>query len=99
MNEKDFVSFEIAVKLKDKGFSIPFYFYYRTDDAVKNIHHAIDQFRRRAADIADVRCFTLQRGRRYITEVIGRKIRIHPLRNNIQTVFPQRTLSVVQHAF
>lgn len=41
MNEKDFVSFDIAVKLKEKGFSIPFYFYYRTDDDVKNIHHAI----------------------------------------------------------
>jgi hypothetical protein len=41
MNEKDFVNFDIAVKLKDKGFSIPFYFYYRTDDEEKNIHHAI----------------------------------------------------------
>lgn len=41
MNEKDFVNFDIAVKLKEKGFNIPFYFYYRTDDEVKNIHHAI----------------------------------------------------------
>jgi hypothetical protein len=41
MNEKDFVNFDIAVKLKDKGFNIPFYFYYRTDEEVKNIHHAI----------------------------------------------------------
>lgn len=41
MNEKDFVNFDIAVKLKEKGFSIPFYFYYRTDDEEKNIHHAI----------------------------------------------------------
>jgi hypothetical protein len=41
MNEKDFVNFDIAVKLKNKGFNIPFYFYYRTDDEVKNIHHAI----------------------------------------------------------
>jgi hypothetical protein len=41
MNEKDFVNFDIAVKLKEKGFNIPFYFYYRTDDEVKNIYHAI----------------------------------------------------------
>lgn len=34
----DFVSFELAVKLKEKGFNIPFYFYYRTDD--KFLRHA-----------------------------------------------------------
>ena len=38
MNE-DFVPFELAVKLKEKGFNIPFYFYYRTDD--KYLHHAM----------------------------------------------------------
>lgn len=36
---KDFVTYELAVKLKEKGFDIPFYFYYRTDD--KLIHHAM----------------------------------------------------------
>lgn len=35
---EDFVSFEIAKKLKEKGFDIPFYFYYRTDD--KSLRHA-----------------------------------------------------------
>lgn len=38
MNE-DFAPFELAVKLKEKGFDIPFYFFYRTDD--KLIHHAM----------------------------------------------------------
>ena len=38
MNE-DFVSFELAIKLKEKGLDEPFYFYYRTDD--KLIHHAM----------------------------------------------------------
>lgn len=38
MNE-DFVTYELAVKLKEKGFDEPFYFYYRTDD--KLIHHAM----------------------------------------------------------
>lgn len=38
MNE-DFVTYEIAVKLKEKGFNIPFYFFYRSDD--KLIHHAM----------------------------------------------------------
>lgn len=38
MNE-DFVTYELAVKLKEKGFDVPFYFYYRTDD--KLIHHAM----------------------------------------------------------
>ena len=33
------VSFELAKKLKEKGFSIPFYFYYRTDDKPL-LHHA-----------------------------------------------------------
>lgn len=37
MNE-DFAPFELAVKLKEKGFNIPFYFYYRTDD--KSLRHA-----------------------------------------------------------
>lgn len=37
MND-DFAPFELAVKLKEKGFNIPFYFYYRTDD--KSLHHA-----------------------------------------------------------
>ncbi len=41
MNEKDFVNFDLAVKLKEKGFNIPFYFFYRTDDKEKHIHHAI----------------------------------------------------------
>lgn len=35
---EDFVPFDLAVKLKDKGFNIPFYFYYRTDDEL--LHHA-----------------------------------------------------------
>ena len=35
---EDFVPFEIAKKLKEKGFNIPFYFYYRTDD--KSLRHA-----------------------------------------------------------
>ena len=29
---EDIVTFDLAVKLKNKGFNIPFYFYYRTDD-------------------------------------------------------------------
>ena len=36
---EDFVSFEIAKKLKEKGFNIPSYFYYRTDD--KFLHNAV----------------------------------------------------------
>ncbi len=35
----DLVTYELAVKLKEKGFDIPFYFYYRTDD--KYLHHAM----------------------------------------------------------
>ena len=38
MNE-DFVTYELAVKLKEKGLNIPFYFFYRSDD--KLIHHAM----------------------------------------------------------
>ena len=34
----DFVNFKLAQKLKEKGFNIPFYFYYRTDD--KSLRHA-----------------------------------------------------------
>lgn len=40
MNE-DFVSFELAVKLKEKGLNIPFFFFYRTDENGKFIHHAL----------------------------------------------------------
>lgn len=35
----EFVNFLIANKLKEKGFNIPFYFFYRSDD--KLIHHAM----------------------------------------------------------
>lgn len=35
---EDFVSFELAQKLKEKGLNVPFYFYYRTDD--KSLRHA-----------------------------------------------------------
>ena len=35
----DHVTFEIAKKLKEKGFNIPSYFYYRTDD--KFLHNAV----------------------------------------------------------
>lgn len=34
----DFVNFELAQKLKEKGLNVPFYFYYRTDD--KSLRHA-----------------------------------------------------------
>lgn len=36
---RDFAPFELAVKLKEKGLDIPFYFFYRSDD--KLIHHAM----------------------------------------------------------
>ena len=36
----EFVSFEIAKKLKDLGFNEPFFFFYREDDKVKYVHHA-----------------------------------------------------------
>lgn len=35
---EDFVTYDLAVELKEKGFNIPFYFFYRTDD--KLLHHA-----------------------------------------------------------
>lgn len=35
---EDIAPYELAIKLKEKGFNIPFYFYYRTDD--KFLHHA-----------------------------------------------------------
>jgi hypothetical protein len=30
----------MSVKLKEKGLNIPFYFFYRTDDVDKQIHHS-----------------------------------------------------------
>ena len=35
----DFVSFDLAKKLKDLGYNVPFFFFYRTDDQF--IHHAM----------------------------------------------------------
>ena len=37
----DFVPFEIAKKLKDLGYNMPFFFFYRTDNDDKFIHHAM----------------------------------------------------------
>lgn len=34
----EFVNFELAKKLKDLGYNVPFFFFYRTDDQL--IHHA-----------------------------------------------------------
>ena len=39
MITEDYVSFEVAKLLKEKGFNVPFYFFYRTDD--KSIHHVV----------------------------------------------------------
>jgi hypothetical protein len=36
---EDFVNIELAMKLKDLGYNIPFFFYYRTDD--KKLYHAM----------------------------------------------------------
>lgn len=36
---EDFISYELAVKLKDLGYNTPFFFFYRTDDQL--IHHAM----------------------------------------------------------
>ena len=38
--KKYFLPYDLSVKLKDKGFNVPFYFYYRTDDESKSLHHA-----------------------------------------------------------
>lgn len=35
----EFVNFELAKKLKDLGYNVPFFFFYRTDDQL--IHHAV----------------------------------------------------------
>lgn len=39
MITEDYVSFETAKILKEKGFDEPFYFFYRTDDRI--IHHVV----------------------------------------------------------
>ena len=39
--EEAYCSFEVSELLKEKGFDEKFYFFYRTDDDVKNIHHAV----------------------------------------------------------
>ena len=36
---EDFVKIELAIKLKELGFNIPFFFYYRTDD--KQLYHLV----------------------------------------------------------
>lgn len=38
--ERYFLSYDMSVKLKEKGLNIPFYFFYRTDDVYKQIHHS-----------------------------------------------------------
>ena len=35
----EFVNFEISKRLKDLGYNVPFFFFYRTDDQL--IHHAM----------------------------------------------------------
>lgn len=41
MKNEDFCSYETSKMLKDIGFDEPFYFYYRSDDDIKNIHHTV----------------------------------------------------------
>ena len=38
--ERYFLPYDMSVKLKEKGLNIPFYFFYRTDDVDKQIHHS-----------------------------------------------------------
>ena len=38
--ERYFLPYDMSVKLKEKGLNIPFYFFYRTDDVYKQIHHS-----------------------------------------------------------
>ena len=38
--ERYFLTYDMSVKLKEKGLNIPFYFFYRTDDVDKQIHHS-----------------------------------------------------------
>lgn len=38
--ERYFLPYDMSVKLKKKGLNIPFYFFYRTDDVDKQIHHS-----------------------------------------------------------
>lgn len=35
-----FLPYDLSLKLKEKGFNVPFFFYYRSDDDNKHIHHA-----------------------------------------------------------
>ena len=42
--ERYFLTYDMSVKLKEKGLNIPFYFFYRTDDVDKQIHHYIHLF-------------------------------------------------------
>lgn len=39
MITEDYVSFEVAKLLKERGFNEPFYFFYRSDDRI--IHHVV----------------------------------------------------------
>lgn len=36
-----FVNYNNSLALKEKGYNEPFFFYYRTDDEVKEVHHAM----------------------------------------------------------
>lgn len=41
MKNEDFCSYETSKMLKEIGFNEPSYFYYRSDDDIKNIHHVV----------------------------------------------------------
>ena len=41
MKNEDFCSYETSKMLKEIGFDEPFYFYYRSDDDIKNMHHVV----------------------------------------------------------
>ena len=41
MKTEDFCSYETSKMLKEIGFDEPFYFYYRSDDDIKNMHHVV----------------------------------------------------------
>lgn len=41
MKNEDFCSYETSKMFKEIGFDEPFYFYYRSDDDIKIIHHVV----------------------------------------------------------
>ena len=81
MITEDYVSFEVAKLLKEKGFDIPLNYFYNSDG--RKCYATSYNWNQTTGDFQDYSCPTLQMAMKWLREV--HKIEIYPYHQNSET--------------